>query len=153
MDGLKVLKNDKWCCQVAFYFFPQVCELGQLHRPWLKSNDFVENFRNCEVWKKLYFDWCQNIIFWWVSRLFFIKLLLLKGIRKDTLDICGLFWDVKTENKVIGQLQKYTRHETGMLFEHTTAKTLKQAYPCTIKRLNCILVYIIVVFLKYRSRN
>ena len=80
IKGLKVLNKDQWCCQVAFCFVFQVCELSQFHRPWLMSNDillqilkwwdFVQIFRNCEVKKYIYFL-IDVRFFWWISELLF----------------------------------------------------------------------------------
>ena len=60
------------------------------------------------------FDICQD---------FLIQPLLLKGLNKDSLEICDLSWDVKMENDVLGKIQKNTRHKTGTHFKHTTVNT------------------------------
>ena len=37
---------------------------------------------------------------------FAIRIILLKGIHIDFLNICDLFWDVKTDNGVFGKIYK-----------------------------------------------
>ena len=44
---------------------------------------------------------------------FSIQPLLLKGLNIYSFEICELFWYIKIENWVLGQLQKNTRYKTG----------------------------------------
>ena len=137
MKGLKVLKKDRWCCQNIFFL--RFCEIGQFHRPWSMSNNillqilkiwhFVFKNRNCEL-KKKNFDWCQNLFFIDVRIRFFIQTLLLKGLHKYSLEICELFWDVKMENGVFGQIQKILDTKRARILKHN-CKYVFITYPST----------------------
>ena len=129
MKGLKVLKKDQWYFQVAFCFVFWVCELGQFHRPWLMRNDKL-----LQILKMMRFCW--NFSKWWgfkqknilidvriivlvdVKLYILIQPLLLKVLHKDSLDICGLFWDVKMENWVFGIIQKTLDTKWALILEH-----------------------------------
>ena len=57
----------------------------------------------------LFFDRCQ---------FFIIQPLLLKGLDEDSLEICGLFWDVKMENGVLGLIQKTLDTKQANILKH-----------------------------------
>ena len=53
----------------------------------------------------------------YINFIFIIQSPIFKGLHKDSLGNCDLFLDVKMENRVLGQIQKNTRHRTGTHFK------------------------------------
>ena len=61
------------------------------------------------IWKKLSF-----YVYW-----DFILPLLLKGLQKLSLKICGLFWDVKMEDEIFGKTQKKDTQNEHVFYTKT----------------------------------
>ena len=114
MKGLKVLKKDQWCCQVAFCFFSNFvtssnfighCQWAMIYCCRFWNYDILLKCLEIMRFKNIYFDWCQ------------IFLIDVKNIlHKDPLGIRERFWDVKMENRFRNNT-KNTRHKTGTHFK------------------------------------
>ena len=75
-----------------------------------------------------------------IGNIVLMYLMLPKGLYKDSLNIWGLFRDVKTEKMTFGKTPKNERHKMGANFSPQLYFVFN-FFLYIIKKLNCVLSY------------